>query len=84
MFVLYELAKHPDVQERMYREIISVVGEKEHVTWEDIQNMKLVRNSIKETMRLYIPTGVLPRLLGEDVVLNGYQVPAGVSCEIKC
>ena len=41
--------------------------------------MKLIRNSIKETLRLYVPIGLLPRVLSEDAVLNGYQVPAGVS-----
>ena len=78
MFLLYELAKHPEIQERMYQEIRSTVQDRKHPTWEDIQNMKLVRNSIKESMRLYLPVGVLPRILSEDAVLNGYQVPAGV------
>ena len=67
-----------EIQERMYHEIRSTVQDRKHPTWEDIQNMKLVRNSIKETMRLYLPIGALPRILSEDTVLNGYQVPAGV------
>ena len=79
VFLLFELAKHPEIQERLHREIKSVVEEGKHPTWEDIQNMKLVRNCIKETMRLYLPAGVLPRVLMEDAVFNGYQVPAGVS-----
>ena len=78
MFLLFELAKHPEIQERMYQEIKSVLGDKKHATWEDIQNTKLVRNSIKETMRLYSPIPSLPRVLNEDAVLNGYSVPAGV------
>ena len=79
LFLLFELAKHPEIQERLYREIKSVVEEGKHPTWEDIQNMKLVRNCVKEIMRLYLPVGVLPRVLMEDAVFNGYQVPAGVS-----
>ena len=79
MFLLFELAKHPEIQERLYREIKLMVEEGKHPTWEDIQNMKLVRNCIKETMRLYLPAGLLPRVLMEDAVFNGYQVPAGVS-----
>ena len=73
------MAKHPEIQERLYREIKSIVEEGKHPTWEDIQNMKLVRNCIKETLRLYVPIGLMPRVLNEDAVLNGYQVPAGVS-----
>jgi cytochrome P450 len=79
MFLLFELAKHPEIQERLHQEIKSTIEKGKHPTWEDIQNMKLVRNCIKETMRLYSPTGSLPRVLMEDTVLNGYQVPAGVS-----
>ena len=79
MFLLFELAKQPEIQERLYREIKSIVEEGRHPTWEDLQNMKLVRNCVKETMRLYQPVGVLPRVLREDAVISGYQVPAQVS-----
>ena len=79
LFLLFELAKHPEIQERLHREIKSVVEEGKHPSWEDIQKMKLVRNCIKETMRLYLPVGVLLRVLMEDTVFYGYQVPAGVS-----
>ena len=79
LFLLFELAKHPEIQERLYQEIKSVVQEGKHPTWEDTQNMKLVRNCVKETMRLHLPIGALPRVLRENAVLNGYQVPAGVS-----
>ena len=79
MFVLFELAKHPEIQDRMCREIKSVLGNKPHPLWDDIQNMKLVRNTVKETLRLYVPIGLLPRVLSEDAVINGYRIPAGVS-----
>ena len=78
LFLLFEMAKHPEIQERMLEEIRSVMGDRKQPTWEDIQKMKLVRNAIKETMRLYLPVGALPRLISEDAVLNGYHVPAGV------
>lgn len=42
--------------------------------------MTLLRNCVKEVMRLYTPTGGTSRTVAEDVVLLGYQVPAGVSC----
>ncbi len=34
-------------------------------------------------MRLYVPTGGVPRILEEEAVLNGYKVPAGVSTLIS-
>ena len=79
-FLLFELAKHPELQDKLYHEITSVMGgNRPHPSWDDIQQMKLVRNSVKETMRLYPPVGVLLRVLNEDAILNGYHVPAGVS-----
>ena len=60
------------------QEISSVVGDKGHPSWDDLQRMSLVRNCVKETLRLYPPTLALTRVLQEDVVIQGYQVPAGV------
>ena len=61
-------------------EISSVVGEKEHPSWDDLQKMTLLRNCVKEVMRMYSPTGGTGRILERDAVLLGYHVPAGVSC----
>ena len=60
-------------------EVKSVCGDKANPSWEDLQKMPLIRNCIKETMRLYVPLGVLPRTLDKEVALSGYKVPAGVS-----
>ena len=77
--MLYELAKHPEIQERLVQEISSVVGDKEYPSWEDLQKLTLVRNCVKETMRIYDPTGGTIRVLARDAIVSGYHVPAGVS-----
>ena len=61
------------------QEISSVVGDKRHPSWDDLQRMSLVRNCVKETMRIYSPTGGTARVLSHDAVVLGYNVPAGVS-----
>ena len=50
-FLLHEVAKHPEVQEKLLHEIKAVLGDKTTATYEDLQKMTLVRNCIKETMR---------------------------------
>ena len=50
-FLLHELAKHPEVQEKLLHEIKAVLGDKTTATYEDLQKMTLVRNCIKETLR---------------------------------
>ena len=78
-FLLYELAKHPEIQERLVQEISSVVGDKRHPSWDDLQRMSLARNCVKEILRLYTPTVGGGRVLSHDAVLCGYNVPSGVS-----
>lgn len=56
-----------------------MVEEKEHPSWDDLQKMTLLRNCVKEGMRLHNPGGGPTRVLERDVVLLGYRVPAGVS-----
>ena len=77
-FLLYELAKHPEIQDRLVQEISSVVGHKEHPSWEDLQKLSLLKNCFKETMRVYVPSDATSRILEENAVLDGYEVPAGV------
>ena len=63
------------------QEISSVVGDKRHPSWDDLQKMTLARNCVKETLRMYIPLGIITRVLSHDAVVLGYNVPAGVSTE---
>lgn len=79
IFMVHELAKQPALQDQIYDEIKSVLGERENPTWEDFQKMPLVRNCVKETLRLYPAISVSIREIGQDAVINGYTVPAGVS-----
>ncbi len=56
-----------------------VVGDKEYPSWEDIQNMPLLRNCVKEVMRLYPVIPLHARVLEEETVIDGYTIPAGVN-----
>ncbi len=50
MYLLFELANNPDVQERLYQEIQSVVGERPP-TAQDLESMPYLRGCIKESFR---------------------------------
>ncbi len=77
--MLHELAKQPALQDQLCAEIRTVLGDKVNPSWEDLQNIPLVRYCLKETLRLYPAVEMNTREITTDVVLNGYQVPAGVS-----
>ncbi|XP_064393553.1 sterol 26-hydroxylase, mitochondrial-like isoform X3 [Halichondria panicea] len=76
-FMLYELAKQPALQDQLCAEIRTVLGNKVNPSWEDLQNIHLVRYCLKETLRMYPPAEMSMRNIKEDAVMNGYKVPAG-------
>uniref|UniRef100_A0A182YJX2 Uncharacterized protein n=1 Tax=Anopheles stephensi TaxID=30069 RepID=A0A182YJX2_ANOST len=79
-FTIYELARNPDVQERVYEEIVAVLG-KDHktaeLTYQNLQEFKYLDLVVKEGLRMYPPVGIIGRALVEDLELNGTTVPAG-------
>ena len=50
-FVIYELAKHPEVQEKLHQQVLSVLGEDGEVDAVSLQNMPYLKDIIKETHR---------------------------------
>ena len=77
--MLFELAKQPALQDQLCAEIRTVLGDKVNPSWEDLQNIPLIRYCLKETLRLYPALDMNAREVKTDIVLNGYQVPAEVS-----
>lgn len=67
-FTLYELASHPEYEERLYNEIKSVV-EKNELTMESINEMTFLDAVLEETLRLYPPLPVVDR-----IALRNYKV----------
>lgn len=50
-YILYCLGIFPQVQENLYKEINSVLGDRTDLKESDIENMKYLKNVIKECMR---------------------------------
>ncbi|KAJ7499687.1 cytochrome P450 monooxygenase pc-2 [Mycena latifolia] len=54
-FGVYVLAEHPEIMERLRKEILSTVGNSKMPTYDDLRSMKYLRAFINETLRLYPP-----------------------------
>ncbi|KAL2634374.1 hypothetical protein R1flu_005853 [Riccia fluitans] len=75
-WALYEIARNPTIQERLYSEIISVVGTSRMVTEDDYPNLPFLEAIIKETLRYYTPVTILPpRYVHEDIKVGGFVIP---------
>jgi cytochrome P450 len=77
-WALTELLRHKTVMHKLQDEVRTVVGNRTHVTEEDLVNMTFLKAVIKETLRLHIPVPLLvPRRTMEDIKLDGYDIAAG-------
>ncbi|XP_075984133.1 cytochrome P450 6B2-like [Anticarsia gemmatalis] len=76
-FTMYELAKHPEIQERVLQEVDEYLRRNDNVLkYECITEMPYLDACIDEALRLYPVLGVLTREVVED-----YTLPDGVRLE---
>lgn len=76
-FLLHELAKNPHIQKAVWREVMEAVGADKEPMHEQLQQLPLVRGCVREILRLYPITMLNSRVMEKDIVLMGYQIPAG-------
>ena len=81
-WALYLIGSVPDVQQRMYEEIRSVLGDRQ-VEFGDLKKLRLTWNVFRETLRLYPPVGYFVREASETQVMRDKTVkkgcPVGIS-----
>ncbi|CAM8933793.1 unnamed protein product [Rhodiola kirilowii] len=77
-WAMTELLKHPEVLERVQGEVRGIIGDrrKAQISREDITKMSYLKAVIKESMRLHPSVPLIPRVSTQDVVVNGYTIPA--------
>lgn len=70
-FCLYEIAKHPDVQQRCFDEIREVFADKnEPATLSHLNKLSYIELVLKETLRLFPSVPIIGRRVNEDVQLS--------------
>jgi cytochrome P450 len=74
-FLMYELARHPGVQARLYEEQDRVLGD-QAPSYEQIEReLPELAMALDETLRLYPPAWIGSRRAVRDFEFGGYQVP---------
>jgi cytochrome P450 len=77
MWLLYNLGRFPAVQARLREEVDAVVGQGP-LTAAALNQMKYLRATLKESMRLTPSAAGLVRVLPQPITIQGYHIPAGV------
>jgi cytochrome P450 len=75
-FALWELARNPDVQERLYQECRAVLGPRAPAA-EDYGRLTYAAQVFAETIRIYPPVWVTARTAVEAYKYRGIAIPKG-------
>ncbi|CAG8454778.1 16948_t:CDS:2 [Racocetra fulgida] len=73
---LYFLAKNPDIQDRLRKEVSDVLIDRNcHPSIDEIEHLKFLECVFKETLRIVSPLPSLLRSNSKDEIMNGYFIP---------
>lgn len=82
-FALYELSRNPDIQTKVYNEIITVVGNDNAPTYNDLESLPYTSMMLKEVSRLYPGVPFISRYITKEITWNGYVLPTGLECYLS-
>ncbi|KAM3860915.1 cholesterol 24-hydroxylase-like [Diretmus argenteus] len=76
-FCIMELGRHPDILEKVKKEVEDVIGMKQEITYDDLGNLIYLSQVLKETLRMYPTAPGTSRTVNEDMVIEGISIPGG-------
>ncbi|XP_007939353.1 cytochrome P450 3A8-like [Orycteropus afer afer] len=78
-FLMYLLATHPDIQQKLQKEIDEALPNKAPPTYDTVVQMEYLDMVVNETLRLFPVAPRLERVCKKDVEINGVFIPKGAS-----
>jgi cytochrome P450 family 4 len=83
-FTFHLIAKYPEVQQKVYDEIVEVMGENgDELTIPKLNNLSYLDLVIKESLRMYPPVPYYGRKLAEDLTVQGYTFPKDMNIYVS-
>lgn len=80
---IYYLAKHPEWQERLREEALSIAPAGAPLSMEQLDQFTLTEMAFKEALRMMPPVPALPRRAVKDFEFGGYRIPAGTNISVN-
>ncbi|XP_048770376.2 cytochrome P450 4F2-like isoform X2 [Ostrea edulis] len=81
-WAIYSLAKYSEIQEKVHQELVEVLGERQQLQWEDLNELKYMSMFLREVMRMHSPVPGIARHLTKPVVIEGVEIPANFDIDI--
>jgi cytochrome P450 len=75
-WIHYLLSTHPEVREKVEREVAAVVGG-DRPTAKEVGSLTYTEQVVNESLRLYSPIHAISRVATEDNSIGGYLIPKG-------
>lgn len=81
-WIHYLLSIHPEVRQRLEREVDQVVGGTSP-TAEEIKSLTYTEQVVNESLRLYSPIHAISRVAIEDDTIGGHPIPKGATVVVS-
>ena len=81
--MVWELAKHPEWQDKLREEMLAVSPAGEGVGHNGLGDLEMTEWAFKESLRLVPPVPTFPRRALRDFEYGGYRIPAGTSVGVS-
>ena len=81
-WAMFAMAKYPDVQEKLYQDVMKLAPKTGNISLEQVENMDYLNAFLQECLRLYPPVGMMVRMNRYEERFAGYKVPAGTNLVI--
>jgi len=79
---LFCLAKDRDYQRRIQDELDTVLGDRRIPAYDDLGELHVLENAIKESLRLYPSVPIIARILDEDLHVDDKVIPKGTQVAV--
>ncbi|XP_055865941.1 cytochrome P450 3A4-like [Biomphalaria glabrata] len=77
--ILYLLARHPDIQDKLIEEVDEVMQGQTTPRYEDLSKLVYMTQVIYESLRMFPPSPDITRRALETRTYNGFTIPKGVT-----
>jgi cytochrome P450 family 4 len=84
-FILYNIAKYPEVQSEVYKEITDNFGfdRNQKISFQDLNKLNYLDLVIKESLRIFPPIPYIGRILSEEFTAGDYTFPKNANIIIS-